>query len=203
MTDPAVGATGSSGGSITAPPYEEVLKSAFNKLTSEILIFLLAYTILLIGVALFGSDLASELRTLLYVIPILGVAAYVWLKRRDIAQEERKRQVNVRSGIATGGAIVAGIRGQGVEAPEHLGVRSGFAGSGARVVGIDASGEPEARAAEPASERYLLDLFGQLNPLNQRQLVASAQSILDTQAETDDSRIRPDHRPAGRHLPTV
>jgi hypothetical protein len=63
----------------SSPPYEAALNKAFDKLTSEILIFLLAYTILLIGLAVFGSGIATQFRNLLYIIPVLGVVAYVTL----------------------------------------------------------------------------------------------------------------------------
>jgi hypothetical protein len=84
-------------------PYEGALNIAFNRLTSEILIFLLAYTILLIGVVVFGAGLPTELRTLLYIIPILGVVAYVWLQKRTIVKKAAAGNVDVVSGLALKG----------------------------------------------------------------------------------------------------
>ena len=59
-------------GSSSNAPYERVLSKAFEKLTSEVLIFLLAYTVLLVVLVLIGHDLSAWFLTLFYVIPILA-----------------------------------------------------------------------------------------------------------------------------------
>src|SRR5437016_2686080 len=91
---------------LPAAPYEVPLTRAFDKLTSQIFLFLLAYVILLIGLAVFGSQLADTLRNLFYVIPVLGVLAYVWLRQRKIVQVAKNNGIDVRAGIVSGSARV-------------------------------------------------------------------------------------------------
>src|SRR5436305_7829631 len=74
-------------------PYEVPLTKAFDKLTSQIFLFLLAYVILLIGLAVFGSNLAVTLRSLFYILPILGIAAYLWQQQRAIVKDGKDRGI--------------------------------------------------------------------------------------------------------------
>ena len=76
-------------------PFEDVLGKGIEKLTSEIFIFLLCYTILLIGLAVFGAQLAIEFRTLLYLVPVLGVAPYFWLRRQQLTTEAQTAKENL------------------------------------------------------------------------------------------------------------
>jgi hypothetical protein len=164
------------------PPYEAALNTAVKNLTDQILIFLLAYTILLIGVAVFGSGLAIELRTLLYIIPILGVVAYVWLKRGG-AEKESRRDVRVRSSFATGQSYVGGKRGATHEGSGSTDVSSLFASGGSTVIGRDA-GRQTGRSTETPlalNTQYLLDIFQQLDRSSQRKLIESAHSLLEQQ----------------------
>lgn len=163
-------------------PYGATLNTAIKKLTDQILIFLLAYTILLIGVSVFGSGLAIELRTLLYIIPILGVAAYLWLKR-DRTEKELRHDVRVRSRFTTGQSYVGGERGATQEGAGSTDVRSLFASGGSTVIGRDVSG-PTDRSTEPppaVNTQYLMDIFQQLDRSSQRKLIESAHSLLEQQ----------------------
>src|SRR5437868_7186506 len=90
-------------------PYEVPLTKAFDKLTSQIFLFLLAYVILLIGLAVFGSSLAVTLRSLLYILPILGVGAYLWQHQRAIVKDGKDRGIDVKAGKITGQARVGGV----------------------------------------------------------------------------------------------
>jgi len=81
---------------VKTAPYQKVLAKAFDKLTSEILIFLLAYTILLIGLLFFGSHIPNTWRNLLYLIPILGVLAYIWLNQISMRRYAEERDFNLR-----------------------------------------------------------------------------------------------------------
>lgn len=76
-------------------PYEEALSKGIEKLTSEIFIFLLCYTILLIGMAVLGTKLPTELRTLLYILPVLGIGPYLWLRRQQLMTETQKAKDNL------------------------------------------------------------------------------------------------------------
>jgi hypothetical protein len=138
-------------------PYEEALKIALNKLTSEVFIFLLAYTILLIGIAVFGSGLTTQLRTLFYIIPILGVAAYIWLRRPNIVKKAAG-DVRVRALLARGGANVIGVRGGPGQEQGNTDVSAGIA-SGSNVIGRDYGrvGSQSASDADAADVRSRRD----------------------------------------------
>jgi hypothetical protein len=158
-------------------PYEGALNIALNKLTSEVLLFLLAYTILLIGMAVFGSGLPSELRTLLYVIPILGVVAYVWLQKRTIEKRAEDGNVRVGSAVARKGAEVIGVRGPGQEQGDTT-VESLFA-SDSRVIGRDygRADDQSASAADSADVQYLVEIFQKLEEVGQNELMTKALEI--------------------------
>jgi hypothetical protein len=121
---------GASDSRLTAP-YEAVLMRALDKLTSQIFIFLLAYTMLLIGLAAYGAEMAAWLRNLLYIIPVLGVSTYVLLRQRTLARKAAAHGVQVRAGIVRDSGYVAGIRGIAREFLDN--VRVGVGGSTVRL----------------------------------------------------------------------
>ena len=161
----------------TDAPYEGALNIALNKLTSEVLLFLLAYTILLIGIAVFGSGLPTELRTLFYIIPILGVVAYVWSQKRRIVRRAAAGNVRVGSTVARRGAEVIGVRGPGQEQGNTT-VDSLFA-SGSRVIGRDygRADNQSASAADSADVHYLVEIFQKLEEAGQNELMTNALEI--------------------------
>ena len=161
----------------TNAPYEGALNIALNKLTSEVLLFLLAYTILLIGMAVFGSGLPTELRTLLYVIPILGVVAYVWLQKRTVEKRATAGNVRVESAIARKGAEVIGERGSGQERGNTT-VGSLFA-SDSRIIGREYGGaeSQSVSATDAADVRYLVEIFQKLKEASRNELMANALEI--------------------------
>jgi hypothetical protein len=158
-------------------PYEGALNIALNKLTSEVLLFLLAYTILLIGMAVFGSGLAIELRTLLYVIPILGVVAYAWLQKRAIEKRKAGGNVIVESAVARKGAEVIGERGTG-QGRSNTTVGSLYA-SNSRVIGRESGGveSQSVSATDAADVRYLVEIFQKLEEAGRDELMAKALEI--------------------------
>ena len=161
----------------TNAPYERALNIALNKLTSEVLLFLLAYTILLIGITVFGSGLPTELRTLFYIIPILGVVAYVWLQKRNIVKREAAGNVRVGSSVARRGAEVIGVRGPGPEQGNTT-VDSLFA-SDSHVIGRDygRADSQTASAADAADVRYLVEIFQKLDEAGRNELMTNALEI--------------------------
>ena len=94
-------------------PYERVLAKAFDKLTSEILIFLLAYTILLIGLLYFGINIPDTWRNFFYLIPVIGVLAYIWLQQGGIHKYANQGfclwQVAPRHGYPHGKFLLTGV----------------------------------------------------------------------------------------------
>lgn len=168
-------------------PFEGALIKAFDKLTSQIFIFLLAYVILLIGLAGFGSEMAATLRNLLYIIPVLGVVAYVWLQQRQIIKQASDKGVHVRAGIVKDSAYVAGRRGPISDSPDTVTVGVGLASRGT-VIGVDNSSADDTGVDTPQSSdaKYLMDIFQKLNESNRRKLIGSAQGMLNKQENSDD-----------------
>jgi hypothetical protein len=161
------------------PPYERALIRAFDKLTSEIFIFLLAYLILVIGLSVFGPALSAQLRSLFYILPVLGIVAYVWLQSRKFAKDARAHGIRLVSLIAKSGAVVGGVRGRGVGAADNVEVTSVFAsGDGTSVVGHQVPEEnPQSSSAE---EEYLLQMFRKLDERKRRKLLNEVSRLLDT-----------------------
>ncbi len=155
-------------------PYEAVLIRAFNQLTSQVLIFLLAYLILVIGLAVLAPALTSEVRTLLYILPVLGIGAYAWQKRRSLSSRAKQQGIDVRAGIVTGAGIVRGVQAPAGAAgtPQEVRVAAGFVGGNGKVEGLRI-GDNE------ADVQYLLHTFQQLQPPQRRKLIAAAQKLLD------------------------
>ncbi len=161
-------------------PYEVPLTKAFDKLTSQIFIFLLAYVILLIGLAVFGENLANSIKVLLYMIPILGVAAYVWQNQKKIRGQARKSGIDVSAWRVTSSGRVVAVNGakSGDPIPENVKIRVGSVSQNAEVGGVVYGTEESG----DTSENYLLGLFAHLDERNRRELITSAQTLLDKQA---------------------
>ena len=142
-------------------PYERVLSKAFDKLTSEILIFLLAYTILLVVLVWIGHNLNTWLLTLFYIIPILGLITYVWLKKRDITRREQEREVRVKVRRAEGEAYVGGERGSFQNISGSTMVKAGDVSDKAHVIGRDIGSTLSDTSNIDAN--YLVSVFERLN----------------------------------------
>ena len=164
---------------IGAVPYETVLIKALDKLTSQVFIFLLAYLILVIGLAVLAPQLTVEVRTLLYVLPVLGIGAYLWQQQRAIAGQAKHHGIDVKAGLVTGEAHVTGVRAAAGSAslPEDVQVGVGLVSGKSRVEGAVIG--PAEASDSPSERQYLLDTFQQLSPPKRRKLIASAQRLLD------------------------
>ncbi|MEH2238317.1 hypothetical protein [Nostoc sp.] len=99
-------------------PFETVLSKGIEKLTSEIFIFLLCYTILLIGMAVLGTKLPTQLRTLLYILPVLGISSYLLLQGQKLKNKTRFREMESNERIAE---LEAQIKNLEVEAKDIKG----------------------------------------------------------------------------------
>jgi hypothetical protein len=151
-------------------PYESALGIAFQKLSSQVLIFLLAYVILIIGMEFFASGTAAQLRVLLYLIPILGAGAYVLLEKRKM----RLNGISAAAGYASG-STVEGVRGDPGKVSGPVRAMAGFAVKGATVRGVDMGGGEIHR---PADLAYLSDLFANLDEEGRQELIATAMELL-------------------------
>src|SRR5215471_467913 len=151
-------------------PYEVALNKALDKLTSEILIFLLAYMILVIALVTLRGSIPEGLRVLLYVIPILGILGYAWLRKRTVIREPRAGGVSVNA-LFVKDAYVGGVRGgrSGESGPVDVSV--GIATGRGAVVGVD-----ETNASDDL--KYLQGIFHQLTESHRRQLITSASQLL-------------------------
>jgi hypothetical protein len=180
-TGSAQATTPATTGAQTAP-YEVPLTKAFDKLTSEVFLFLLAYVILLIGLAVFGSSLIVPLRTLLYIVPILGVAAYLWQQQGMIVKDGKNQGIDVKAGKVVDDAHIAGVMNAPREGaiPSNVKVRVKKASGSARVSGAEyADGN-----ASDNKTGYTLQIFQQLNSQNQMKLIANAQKMLSQQEDS-------------------
>lgn len=164
-------------------PYEVPLTKAFDKLTSQIFLFLLAYVILLIGLAVFGSSLAVTLRSLLYILPILGVGAYLWQHQRAIVKDGKDRGIDVKAGKITGQARIGGVVNapRDRDVPNDVRIRVRRAQDSARIGGV-VYGDGDESDDETS---YITQIFQQLSKQGQRKLIASAQTMLDKQESSD------------------
>ena len=170
-------------GSPSDAPYERVLSKAFEKLTSEILIFLLAYTILLVVLVWIGHNLSIWLLALFYVIPILGLITYVWSKRRDITQREQEREVQVKVRRAEGEAYVGGERGSFQNISGSTMVNAGNVSDKAQVVGRDIGSTFSDTSNIDAN--YLVSVFERLNRGNQTRIISQANDMLSRRDNPD------------------
>jgi hypothetical protein len=159
---------------ITASPLIDALGKAVAKLTSQIFIFLIAYLILAAFLTLSTSQIPAEIRIALLVIPILGLLVYASLKRRKILTQTRDLDVQVRAGIATGAATVAGVRGAAPDSLRSVKADVGYAGGRATVVGVD---NPASAASPEADAAFLLQMFQKLAPKDRLELMNVANRI--------------------------
>jgi hypothetical protein len=157
-----------------AAPYESALNKALDKLTSEVLVFLLAYVILVIALVTLRERIPETLAGLLYVIPVLGIVAYAWLRKRTVVRAPHAPGVSVRA-LFVKDAYVGGVRGPAPARGEGpVDVSVGIASGSATAVGVDAG-------AEGDDARYLGTIFRELTPSHRRQLIASATQMLERQ----------------------
>jgi len=75
----------------------------------------------LIGLAVFGSQLANSLRDLLFMIPVLGVIAYAWLQQQHIVKDAKEKGIDVKAGIVSDSARLVGVRGAKVGGKQRRG----------------------------------------------------------------------------------
>lgn len=147
-------------------PYEDVLARTVDKLTNEFFLFLIGYCVLLIGAEYLTPNLFSHFRWLFYIIPILGMVVYLFVKRGRI---RNKIQVDVRS-IWADHARVAGITGDASKLEGSVNVVAGMTSEGAEVIGIDQA----AGNRQPSDEGYLLDVYRSLDDVGRRAVMKAA-----------------------------
>jgi hypothetical protein len=146
-------------------PYEAVLAKTVDKLTNEFLLFLIGYCILLIGAEYLTPHLFSRLKLLFYVLPVLGIVAYLYSKRSGLKQ---KLEVEVRALVADRARII-GITGDASDLQGSVDVKAGVATRGAEVIGVDQAGGKQA-----SDEAYLLDVFRRLDNVGRTEVINAA-----------------------------
>jgi len=67
-------------------PFGDIAARALSKLTSEILVFLIAYTALVFGLALAAPKMISGLGSLIHLVPLLGVVGYIMFHQNRIVK---------------------------------------------------------------------------------------------------------------------
>lgn len=158
-----------------ALPYQVALNKAFDKLTSEVLIFLLAYTILVVAVLFLREHIPHTFAILLYLIPLLGILAYGWLRKKTIVRDPAAAGIRVRALLVGGKGQVFGVKGPGSVQGEHghVNVAAGVVRGDGQVVGIDQSPKLSGGA------QHLLEIFDRLDEEGRAKLVASALRLLE------------------------
>lgn len=148
----------------------EFLSQALQRLTSEVLIYLLAYAVLVASLIIWGKPVNPALRNILYILPPLGVAAYLFQQRRRI-KSNRPPRVVVRALLTWGKGSVIGIRGKGYQG--DVKVKAGVTANG-KVVGVDVRQEVEAAAVDIT---YLTDLFNKLDKKGRQKVILVATEL--------------------------
>jgi hypothetical protein len=157
------------------PPYAAALSKAFERLNSDIFIFLLAYMILVLAVGILAPRVSETLRALLYVVPILGIVGYTWGQRRKISRRSASG-LEARVGYVDGRAEVTGtrIRGEVSKMPDTSArVVVGVARGDATVRGVDVVTGDEASDLD-SDAHFLLDTFKALDSENRKAVVLYA-----------------------------
>ena len=133
------------------------LSQALQRLTSEILIYLLGYAVLVASLIIWGGSVNPALRNILYILPPLGIAAYIYQQRRRV-KSKRLPRVAVSALFTGRGGSVLGI--EGLDYKGDVSVKAGIARGGSEVVGVKAGKKVEPL---PADITYLTALFGKLD----------------------------------------
>jgi hypothetical protein len=162
-----------------------VLSVTVSKLTSEILIFLIGYTALVILLLLFSDDLAGWVQGILYFVPIVGVVGYIVTLRVKAAKGQFPG-IRVRSKEASDSAEVIGVKGGKATdlMDSRVTVESGIARGKAKVIGV----EQEASGTSNADEAYLLSIFDVLEDGSKGMLIARAIELRNTQSPHAEDR---------------
>ena len=161
----ATGSAGQPGSGPSALPIE-FLSQALQRLTSEVLIYLLAYAVLVASLIIWGGPVNPALRNVLYILPPLGVAAYLYQQRRRV-KSNRLPRVAV-SALFTGrkGSVI-GIDGTGWRG--DVDVKAGIAKG--EVAGVKVGQRTE---LPPADIAYLTALFNKLDNKGQQEVILLA-----------------------------
>jgi hypothetical protein len=144
----------------------ELLSQALQRLTSEVLIYLLAYAVLVVSLAIWGGSVNSATRNILYILPPLGVVAYLYEQRRRVKSRRAPRVIV--SALFTGrSGIVAGMRGAWFPADVRV---KGFFTTG-KVVGVEVGQQAGSTAADIT---YLTALFDKLDNKGRQKVIQAA-----------------------------
>ena len=151
----------------------DTLTRTVKRLTSQVLLFLVAYLILIVILILAGAAIGSEVRAGLSFIPVLGVTAYVYLQKKTLDTQTRAVDNHTRVVVESVENVKIGGRfGQGGnEGVVDVQVKDA---KDAVIVGIDAT--PSATSQD--SERdYLLKIFDGLGADGRRKMVSAAMKL--------------------------
>lgn len=159
------GSAGQPGSGPSALPIE-FLSQALQRLTSEVLIYLLAYAVLVASLIIWGKPVNPALRNILYILPPLGVAAYLYQQRRRV-KSSRPPRVAVTSLFTGRQGSVIGIDGTGWQG--DVKVKAGIAKG--KVAGVKVGQRTE---SPPADIAYLTVLFNKLDNKGQQEVIRLA-----------------------------
>ncbi len=147
-------------------PFEQALTEGFKKLTNEVFLFLLCYMIIMVGLEVTAKGLIEKIRPLVYIIPLGGVAAYVWLEKSKIPQ---RAKMNLQVGEMGDRVVFAGRRGGVTNSDINMKAK--------RLTGnVEFIGE---QAGYSDDINYLIKIYKELNLNERRQVINSISEMLD------------------------
>jgi len=149
-------------------PFGDIAARALSKLTSEILVFLLAYTALVFGLALAAPNMVSGLGSLIHLVPLLGVVGYAMFRQKEVAKDAAQHGINIATGITLGGSTVRTEVGSGSGEQSSSRVRTFLTAGKSRV---DTRINPPAR---DTTVGFLVETFEKLAPKQQQEVILFA-----------------------------
>ncbi len=149
------------------------LTTTVKRLTSQVLLFLVAYLILVTILILAGAAIGPEVRAGLFFAPVLGIMAYVYLQKKTLDAQTRAVDDRTRVVVERVENVKAGGRlGQvGNEGEVDVQVKDA---KDAVIVGIDAT---PGILFQDSQRDYLLKIFDALGPDARRDLVEKAMEL--------------------------
>lgn len=165
-------------------PYEASFSKGLEKLTDQILVFLLLYMILLIGLDLFAKGIVEKYRPLLYIIPIGGVISYAWRQKKNAVKNKNDIRQGTKIDVKETYGRVLGKQGDLSEG--YVDIQAGQVGKDAEIIG-ESSYFDDNRANNSTDVKFLIDIFEQLNSSDKLEIINNATTKLGSYAQGQEN----------------
>jgi len=149
----------------------DTLTKAVKRLTSQVLLFLIAYLILVAILILAGATIEPKVQAGLFFVPVLGIIAYVYLEKKTLDTQTRAVEDSTRVvAEKVDNSEIVGRRGKVDQNEGSVDVRVKDA-KNAMIVGVDAM---PGTVSQNSQRDYLLKIFDGLGADARRNLVDKA-----------------------------